>query len=190
MTTDRLYPIIALILLAGATFWLERITRAPEEAPRTLRTDPDFIGDGIRMTAFDEAGRPDYELLAERILHFPASDVTEFEEPRLLYETPEGKLRIRADRAEASAGAEDILLNGEVVVHREGVANAPDMSLESNSLRYWPDTQRASTTDPVIVKHGNIVAYGNGLQADNLAGALELLGDARVQMPRSKRNRQ
>jgi lipopolysaccharide export system protein LptC len=190
MNSDRIYPVIALLLLAALTFWLERITRSPEEAPRVVRTDPDFIGENIRMTSFDDAGQPHYSLIAERIVHYPLSDVTEFVEPRLLYETTEGELRIRAREAEAAANADDILLTGDVEVERDATAQDPAMRMETDRLRYWPDSQRALSDAPVLLKHGNITAYGNGLRADNISGVLELVGDARVQMPRSPRNRQ
>ncbi|AUN94518.1 LPS export ABC transporter periplasmic protein LptC [Pseudazoarcus pumilus] len=190
MSNDRIYPVIALLLLAALTFWLERITRSPEEVPRVERTDPDFIGSNIRMTSFDEAGQPHYELTSERIVHYPLSDVTDLIEPRLLYETAEGELRIRAREAEAAAGLENVLLEGEVEVERDATVSDPAMRLETERMRYWPDTQRAFSDAPVVLKHGNITAYGNGLRADNISGVLELVGDARVQMPRSPRNRQ
>jgi lipopolysaccharide export system protein LptC len=190
MNADRIYPIIALLLLAALTFWLERITRAPDEAPRTIRTDPDFIGHGIRMTSFDHAGQPNYELISERIVHYPVSDVTDFVEPRLLYESDDSDLRVRANMGEARAGAESILLTGDVLVERDATKDDPPMSLESATLLYWPDSRRAASDDPVVLKHGNIVAYGNGLRADNITGVLELIGDTRVQMPRTPRNPQ
>lgn len=189
MTIDRIYPILALALLAAATFWLERITRMPESTPRVVRTNPDFIGDGIRMTSFNASGQRHYELLADQVVHYPQSDVTDFERPRLSYQSNEGELRISADRGESTANTEVVHLAGNVVVFREGAGENPDLSMNSDTLMYWPDDQRAFTDDPVVLKHGNISAHGNGLRADNLSGMLELVGDTKVTMPSSKRNR-
>lgn len=189
MHIDRIYPIIALALLAAITLWIERVTRAPAEAPRIDRSDPDFIGERIRMTAYDASGQPRYELIAQRIVHFPLSDVTDFEQPRLRYQSSEGDVRIRADSGESVRSGETVILNGDVVVTREGTAENPALSLQTATLTLWPDTQRAMTDAPVVLKHGNIVAHGNGLRADNLVGAFDLVGDTKVQMPSSKRNR-
>lgn len=189
MYIDRIYPIIALALLAAVTLWIERVTRAPAETPRIDRSDPDFIGERIRMTAYNTEGQPRYELIAERIVHYPMSDVTDFEQPRLRYQSSEGDIRIRADNGESGPSVERVLLHGDVVVTREAIGENPPLSLETATLTLWPDTQRAMTDAPVVLKHGNIVANGNGLRADNLVGTFDLVGDTRVQMPSSKRNR-
>lgn len=184
ISVDRIYPLVALILLAAATLWLERISRVPDvEAERPARVDPDFIGEHIRMLQFNADGTPRYELLAERVVNYPHSGITDFEQPRLLYQTRDGELRVTAEHGESRDDGEVIHLTGDVFVHREGVEGNPEMTLRSNTLTLWPDTQRAATDDPVVLTRGPSVAYGNGMRADNLYGTLELIGDARVRIP-------
>lgn len=189
ISIDRLYPIIALALLAAGTLWLERATRSDE--PRTasqVRQYPDFIGEHIRLTSFDPAGQQRYQLFADKATHYPLSDVTEFEQPDLRYDTAEGELHLSADRGESREGGETLLLRGNVRVLRDGRDGNPELTFASNSLRVWPDEQRAETDDPVVLTQGNTVAHGNGMRADNLFGTLQLIGDARVSMPPSSRN--
>lgn len=186
---DRLYPIIALATLAGATLWLERVTRSDEpRASAEVRQFPDFIGETIRMTRFDAQGQRQYELLADKVIHYPAGDVTELEQPRLQYETPDGEIRVTAHWGESSDGGEVLFLVGEVEVFRDGVEGGADMTLTSDTLRLWPDDQRAETDDPVVLTQGDKVATGNAMRADNLFGTLQLIGDAKVTMPRAPRN--
>lgn len=184
MALDRLYLLIGLLLLAGATLWLEQMTRPDADAVREeTRSTADFIGENVRMTNYDEQGNQRYELLAETVLNYPDSDITDFEQPRLRYQTSDGELRISARHGRSYDEGEMIHLTGDVDVFREGLAGNPDLTLRSNSLTVWPDTQRAATDDPVVMTRGNIVAHGNGMRADNLYGTMELIGDTRVRMP-------
>ncbi len=186
---DRLYPILALAALAGATLWLERATRSDE--PRTsteVRQFPDFMGEEIRLTRFDAQGQRVYELLADTVIHYPAGDVTELVQPRLRYETTDGELRVNANWGESREGGETLFLVGEVEVFRDGIDGGPDMTLTSDTLTVWPDDQRAETDDPVVLTQGVNVAVGNAMRADNLFGTLQLIGDAKVTMPRPPKN--
>jgi lipopolysaccharide export system protein LptC len=184
---DRLYPVIALAALAAATMWLEQATRSDEpRAAAAARQLPDFIGERIRLVRYDASGEPQYELVADRITHFPLGDVAEFDFPRLRYDTPDGELRIRADWAASRNGGEVLELAGNVEVFREGLAGNPHLTLSSKTLTLWPDDQRAETADPVVLTRGDSVARGNAMKADNLFGTLHLIGDASVLMPRSR----
>lgn len=188
MNVDRLYPIIALAMLAAVTIWLERLTRAPEEVQRIERTDPDFIGESVRVVSFDQAGKLSYELDAERITHFPASDVTEFAKPNFRYHSANGLTTAVAQHGETTSKSEVVELRGKVVV-RSSSRGSDDVTIESETLTLRPDSQQASTDSPVVLKRGNITAHGDGMRADNIAGTLDLVGAARVQLPSSPRNR-
>ena len=186
LALDRLLPVVALAVLAGTTLWLEQATRSSEPRPAAeARQFPDFIGENIRVTRFDETGRLRFELFAEKATHYPMADVTELEHPRLEYETDDGRLHIRSDWGESVGGGDVLYLVGDVRVHRDGLGDAPELSLESRSLRIWPDDERAESNDPVVLTRGNSIAHGNAMRADHLFGTLHLIGDARVTLPRA-----
>ncbi|HRP96676.1 MAG TPA: LPS export ABC transporter periplasmic protein LptC [Rhodocyclaceae bacterium] len=185
---DRVYPIVALAALAAATLWLEQATRSDEPpAAAQSRKFPDFIGEQIRMIRFDAQGERKYELVADKITHYPRGDIAELDAPRLRYMTADGELRIDADWAESRDGGNVLWLVGNVEVFREGLAGNPDLTLSSNTLTLWPDDQRAATDEPVVLTRGDSIARGNAMRADNLFGTLELIGQASVLMPRSPR---
>lgn len=184
----QLYPIIALVVLAGGTVWLERVTRDERPPSRAeMRRTPDITAEQTRLISFDASGRQRYELLAERVVNFPHSNLTELEQPRLRYASNGRELRISARAAVVSDGGDEVFLTGDVRAHREATADAAAMSFASESLRLWPDQERAETHDPVVLTQGTTTARAKGLRSDNLFGTLDLLGDVHVHMPRSSR---
>lgn len=184
----RLYPVIALVVLAAGTVWLERVTRE-EDVARTKaeRRDPDFIAEQTRLTSFDAEGRQSYVLLADRITSYPAADTTELLRPRLTYDMDGRELRIVAKTGEVLGAGDEVRLKGDVRVHRVPAPGFPELTLATQSLRVWPDDQRAETHEPVVLTRDASTAHGDGLKADNLFGTLELIGSVRVTMPRSTR---
>lgn len=185
---QQLYPLVALLALAGATVWLERITRDDDPRPAAeVRRDPDFTAEHIRLVSFDAEGRQRYELFADRVVNYPFSGITELERPRLRYDTSGRELRINAAAGEVSKNGEEVLLTGEVRAARAGTPESPPMTFASESLRLWPDDERAESRDPVVLTQGGTTAHAKGLKSDNLFGTLDLLGDVTVNMPRSPR---
>ncbi|QDF95916.1 LPS export ABC transporter periplasmic protein LptC [Azoarcus sp. DD4] len=188
-TAYRLYPVIALALLAGASVWLERVSR--DEAPSTVarqQTGPDFVAEQARIVGFGADGSQRYELDSERIAHFPQGDITRVALPRLVL-TSEGRAtRITAAQGEVSPGGERVDLSGSVRVRRGGDGNGSDLSLDTETLSLWPDDHRAESQSPVSLVQGRNTAQALGLRANNLFGTLELIGQARVHLPRRQGN--
>lgn len=185
---QQLYPIIALLVVAGATVWLERVTRSEDARPASQqRRAPDFTAEQTRLISFDRNGRQHYELRADKITHHPLSSITELDHPRLRYDSAGRELRISARTGEIVNEGEEVRLAGDVRVRRAAAPGNPEMSFASESLRIWPEVERAETGDPVALTQGASTAHANGLKSDNLFGTLELIGNARVHIPRTTR---
>ena len=181
--TWRLYPVFALALLAGGSVWLERITRIDDPAASIEQTGPDFIAHDTRVVGFGADGAQRYELVAERLEHFPVGDITRLHTPRLQLHGAEGTTTITARVADVSPGGEQVDLTGEVRVRRPGQAGALPLALDSETLAVWPDAQRAHTDSPVLMTRGAGRATAKGMRADNLFGTLELIGEVSTTMP-------
>ncbi|MFU2486161.1 LPS export ABC transporter periplasmic protein LptC [Thauera sp. WH-1] len=180
----RLFPVLALAALAGASVWLERITRIEEPAFIGEQTGPDFVAEHTRVVGFGEDGRQRYELIAERLEHFPAGDITRLHQPQLRMQDEQRETRITAARADVSPGGERVDLAGEVKVRRPGAGDELPLALDSETLTVWPDAHRAETDSPVVLVRGASRATALGMRADNLFGTLELTGEVRTFMPR------
>ena len=181
--TWRLYPVIALAVLAGASAWLERITRDDDPALGTAQSGPDFIAHDTRVVGFDDAGQQRYELVAARLEHFPAGGTTRLHQPRLQMQGEDGATLITARTADVSPGGEQVDLAGEVRVRRPATAASLALALDSETLTVWPDAQRARTDSPVVMTRGAGRAVAQGMRADNLFGTLELIGEVSATMP-------
>ncbi|TAH52788.1 MAG: LPS export ABC transporter periplasmic protein LptC [Betaproteobacteria bacterium] len=184
-TAYRLYPLIALTVLAGASLWLDRVTRV-DDAPTSSepQTGPDFAASGTRIIGYARDGSERYELLADRLEHFPADDTTHLTRPRLTVYQGGSVFNVSAERGKVSPGGEQVDLAGDVRARRDPTAAAPALTLVSEALTVWPDPQRARGDRPVELTQGRTVANALGMQADNLFGTLNLTGQVRVHMPR------
>lgn len=186
---QQLYPLAGLIIVAGASLWLERVTTDDEARPSSrTRQEPDFVAEQTRLIAFDRTGRQHYELLADKITHHPQTDATALERPRLRYEVDGRELHLSSQQGEVLREGEEVRLAGDVRARREAAQDSPEMTLASASLTIWPDEERAATSDPVAITQGASTAHANGMKSDNIFGTLELIGNARVQIPRTNRN--
>ncbi len=183
---DRLYPIIVLTALAGGTLWLERVTNSEQPSGQAeIRQEPDFIAEQSHTVRYDETGKLRYELYADKITHYPATNISELDEPRLRYAADQREVRVTSRYGEVRSGGEEVFLSGKVSVVREGLPGEALLTMDSDTLTVWPDTEQASTDDPVVLTQGNTVARGNAMRADNLFGTLKLIGSTSIHMPSS-----
>ncbi|MBK7849482.1 MAG: LPS export ABC transporter periplasmic protein LptC [Zoogloea sp.] len=89
-----LFPIIVLLLLAGVSVWLDRVTQQ-EETVKTDKTrhEPDFTADKLTLRRFDLSGKTQYILVADRMIHYGDDESSELIRPRLT--TPTGPEPVR-----------------------------------------------------------------------------------------------
>lgn len=190
-SVHRIYPVLALALLAGASIWLERLTRAPIAGPAQIQSQaPDFIATKSSIVGFGKDGTQRYILFADTLTHLPHSGITELERPRLEILSGARKLEITSNKGKVSAQGERVDFMGDVVAERDGAAGQSAMRFVSEQLAVWPDDHRAESTVPVKLTQGLTTAEALGLQANNLFGTLDLIGKARVNIPRRQGNTQ
>lgn len=184
-TAYRLYPLIALTVIAGASLWLDRATRVEEpSADGTVQTGPDFSATQTRIVGYAKDGSQRYELLADKLSHFPADDTTQLERPRLTVFRDDTEFHVTALSGKVSPGGEQVDLAGDVLARRTRAAGLPELTLRTEALSVWPDPQRAHTDQPVRLTQGNTTANALGMESDNLFGTLNLTGQVKVHMPR------
>jgi lipopolysaccharide export system protein LptC len=164
--------------LAALTFWLERAVQAPAGAKGDAkRHEPDFIVERVVATALDKAGRPESELTAQKMTHFPDDETTELEEPRLVQLREKGPpLRIRAERGTVTKDGEEVRLYGNVRLVREASGTRPELRVETPFLQVFPKEERARTPDSVVITEGRSRLTGIGMEYNHKTRAIELNG--------------
>lgn len=176
--------LIATLLVALAVLlnnWLsgkrEESRREKEEAGLHV---PDYFLRDFTATTMNSAGRPDQRLQAALMQHFGDDGSMELTQPRLtLYANDKGgePWQISAARGQVRAGGREVVLSGDVRMHRSD--NGQELELQTDNMLIRPQQRYAQTDAPVTVTapQGRMTAVG--LRAFLTDQRLELLSRVR-----------
>jgi lipopolysaccharide export system protein LptC len=193
---DRLtiyLPVILMGLLALGTYWLARNTPVFSQSPaqRAERHEPDYFLRGFSVKNFDPEGRLKNEILGTEARHFPDTDTTEIDQPRIRSYSDKGALTIAtARRAISNADGSQVQLIGNAVVTREGKdaqgQEVPRLEIRGEFLQAFMDEERVKSDRRVTMTRGRDVFEADQLDYDNLGRVLQLQGRVRgVLQPRA-----
>jgi len=181
---ERITQIIAILLLATVTatsYWYSQSIRRTTRMVPPAGGTPDFSGERLVMTQFDEQGRAKYKLFADTLVHFADDDEIELLNPRLLSLRPDRpQIEARALHAEVDDAGEEVRMDGGVVVTRAATAAAPALQLTTESLRALPDSDRYQSLAPVVVERGNVTISADRMDLDNIARTVVFDGHTRT----------
>jgi lipopolysaccharide export system protein LptC len=171
----KMFPLFMLLLLAALTFWLSRIIQS--DVPRgPLRHDVDYWAEGVKMLRFDINGTLQHTLTAEKLLHYPDDDTTIVTKPHVTYHR-QPPVEITARMAYIGRDGKEVDLVDEVKVTRHSATgDVPPTTLDTRTLKIFPDEEKGSTGDPVTITRGSSVMHGSGLEIDNGTGITVLRG--------------
>ena len=172
---SSLFPLVMLLLLAALTFWLNRVVQG--DNPRgPQRHDPDYWVERFEIRRFDLEGRLQHTLVADRLVHYPDDDTSIVSAPHITYhQRPRSEMIARM--AYIGRDGKEVDLVDEVRVIRQGVVGkSPSTVLEARTLKVFPDDEKASSNDPVVITQGKSVMRGTGLDIDNRSGITVLRG--------------
>jgi len=166
---STLFPLLLMLALAAASFWLERAVQAPErDQSGKMRHDPDFIAEDFGVTKMDAAGKPEYIMSGERMQHYPDDESTSVVAPRLVQRHDNANpVVIRADRGLIAKKGEEASFYGSVVVVREAGRGQSELRVETEYLQVVPDSDLARTDKPVVITEGRSRLSGVGMEFNN-----------------------
>ena len=154
-----------LLLLAGLTFWLERVSQQETVISGKTRHDPDYIVSNFTIKRFDPQGKLYQTLSADEMRHYPDDDSTEAEMPHMIYHR-DLKTFINADHAWIDSGGKTIELERNVRVRHES-AKGPETVLTTSTMTVLSDDEIARTKAPVTITQGGTVIHGIGMESNN-----------------------
>ena len=181
---DRFAATLSLLLLAvlaaGSYYLAEMSRRMASEPPRSgARHEPDYFVEQLVFTRVNAQGEPAFRLSAERMLHYPDDQSTEYFAPSVVSLDPlKPTLKMVGDTGTSSADGIETHLRGDVVITRDATATEPAMTVRTDHLVIYSDTEIARTDRPVTIERGTSTLTGVGMEFDNSARSLTV--DSRV----------
>lgn len=135
---DRRALALSLAFVAAAgSWWLTRSLTPPLIAPSTKNQhEPDYIIERFDATAMNAHGTRKYDLSAQRLEHFPDTDLAHLTEPRLVQYPEDGAPVITvADAGVIPGDGREIRMRGNVRITRIGDARGPGGTMTTDQLR-------------------------------------------------------
>lgn len=151
-----LFPLAVLGLLALITLWIDRTVQPPElRVDGTTRHDPDYILNNFVTTKTDATGSISHILKASEMRHYPDDDTTELENPHFTqFGVGKPTTTIEGKRGHVSSKGDVVEFRDDVRVVRPAFGDRQEMTLTTEYLRVEPDSEIASTDQPVVITQG------------------------------------
>ncbi|MCZ7563010.1 MAG: LPS export ABC transporter periplasmic protein LptC [Burkholderiales bacterium] len=174
--SSTLFPVVLAAVLAGMTFWLERLVQGPEgQLQRRAPGVPDFVIERLKATTMNATGEAEYTLAAERMTHFPGTDVTEVEAPRLVQWSGDSPpVRVAADRGTVTGDGKALHLRGNVLITRDAAGKRGELRMTTSYLQVDPDAEVARTPEHVVITYDGSRLEGVGMEFNQGTRTLEL----------------
>jgi lipopolysaccharide export system protein LptC len=174
-------PILPLLLLLGASYWLNLQVQSPADGSKSSqRHDPDYIVDNLTATTLDAQGKVRYIMSAKKMLHYPDDDTTQLEEPQFQSFTTEyPPMHMTAKNGEISSKGEDVFLRNDVVIVRPAYANKSELTINTHYLHIMPNKDLITSTQPVTIVDALTKLNAVGMELDNNAHTIKLLSQVK-----------
>ena len=174
-------PLLPLLLLLAATYWLSQQVQPLPQVQSQLRHDVDYVVDNFSAITLNVQGQPRFTLAAEKLWHYPDDDSTHLKMPRLtgLYADRPPTLTTSLT-GEISSKGDDVFLYDEVRVLRAANNGIGEQRFATEFLHVVPDRDWAETDQPVIMTNPNNTLRAVGMELDNKARTAKLLSRVRA----------
>jgi len=165
-------PLALLVLLAGLSFWIERVVQLPANGRQAAESEPEGIVENFDALRTDPAGNPEYRLSAKRLKHYSGSKLTEMESPRFVrLDAKAGEVTAVARQATISRDGDEVDLQGSVNVVRAARAGQSAMTLRTARLIVFPERNLLRAPGVIEIRDDTL---------DVRAGAMEYNAERRI----------
>lgn len=186
---SRWAPGLALVMMAVASAWLlQQLTMQRDATDARQRHDPDLFMADFVTTFMDLDGRPEHELRAQRLEHFPDTDTHELLLPHMrVFQDDAEPIQVRSERGWISADGNLVLLQGRVYIWQDDLDGSKEMEVLTRDMRVLLDQDVAETEHPAVMRTAGGESHSVGLKAYLDSNRLELLKQVQTTYEPSKR---
>jgi lipopolysaccharide export system protein LptC len=169
-------PLLPLILLLAATYWLNQQVQPLPQGQTQVRHDIDYYVDNFTATSLNLQGQPRYTLAAEKMWHYPDDDTTHLQMPKLanLYQDRPPVLTT-SETGMISSKGDDVYLYDNVHISRPASPGFPKEDFSTDYLHVIPDRDWAETDKSVVLTGPNNELRAVGMELDYKARTVKLL---------------
>jgi lipopolysaccharide export system protein LptC len=174
-------PLLPLLLLLAATYWLNQQVQPLAQIQNQQRHDVDYVVYNFSAITLNLQGQPRFTLAAEKLWHFPDDDTTHLQMPHLtsLYIDRPPTLT-SAQTGKISSKGDDVYLYDEVRVLRPASNGVPEQNFATDYLHFVPERDWAETDQAVVLTNPYNVIRAVGMELDNKARTAKLLSRVRA----------
>jgi lipopolysaccharide export system protein LptC len=170
-------PMAILLILAALSFWIERSVQIPANGSQAARTDPEGIMENFDALRTDPSGRPHYRLSAKKLRHYSDSKLTELESPRFtLLDAQAGDVSAVAHQATVSPDGKEVDLLGQVNVLRAAHAGQSAMSLSTERLIVFPESDLLRAPGAVDIRDSTLKLHAGAMEYNARQRIIKLTG--------------
>jgi lipopolysaccharide export system protein LptC len=184
-------PMVLLAILLWGSLWLVRNAPKAVSGPVVAETshEPDYFANNFTLKTYSLQGDLKSFLQGTSSLHFPDTLTNLIEQPVVHSISRSGRLTTAvAQRSLSNEDGSEIQLIGQAVVHKQGVGTKePAMTLRSEFIHLFANTDTLVTYAPVKIERGDNRFQANGMKADNLNQRFLLQGQVKVLLVPGKR---
>lgn len=161
------FPLTVFLALAALTGWLRVLTDIPDpSSDGRFRHEPDYQIEQFRANQLASTGSAEYTLAADRLLHFPDSDESVVDAPRLTHKLPDGdNVEVAANHGTLNHTADILRLTGNVRVVKTA-GRTPEMRFDTDALTVIPDAGLATGSGPATATDSLSSITGVGFSGD------------------------
>lgn len=184
---DKLAAFMPLVLLAallwGSVWLLRNAPQAELSTPTAKPThEPDYFAQDFTLKTYSLQGELKSFLQGSSSEHYPDTLTNYIEQPVMHSVSLSGRLSTAiAKQSLSNEDGSEIQLMGQAVVHKQGLRGRdPDMTLRSDFIHLFVNTDKVLTYAPVQIERGDNRFEGQKLQADNLNQRFVLQGKVKA----------
>jgi lipopolysaccharide export system protein LptC len=179
--SNRLFPIILVLLMALMTLWLDQISRLGSFGRDLNPSKPEYVSETVTATRFDQQGRILQRLTADKLWQFPNKNDLYFENGDVhVYQQGALDYSIQGRSGYYNTRSRQAYFDSVAHLFKPATGTQPEIDILTSKLSVDTVKRYASAPSPTTMRYGKSVANSVGFNYDYNSGVVNLLSSARV----------